>query len=460
MTRVAARSLARRLGVPLAAGTEGDTPLADAEAFLAEHGPMMIKAVAGGGGRGMRPVRPGDDVAGAWERSRSEAEAAFGSPEVYVERLLERARHVEVQIIGDGSTVTSTSVNGSAPSSARTRRIVEIAPSPSLDEATRTALTEAAVAMAAEVGYRSLGTWEFLVEEPAENGNGARDAGRAPIAYLETNARLQVEHTVTEEVTGLDLVRAQLQVAAGASLADVGLAADEVPSPRGHAIQVRVNTETMTADGTARPAGGTLTAFEAPTGPGIRSDTYGYVGYTTNPAFDSLLAKVIGHAPGPYADAVGRVRRALGEFRLAGVDTNIGFLQALLDRPEVVANDITTAFVTDHAAELIEAAAQPDQRYFAPTPPPAAPPAPGPRRSAWPEPRSTRATPWPCCPTGPSTPSAPRKPGPTAAPPPHPHPHRRRFRWRPGREPGARWWWPTGWRRWPPRSRARSWPSP
>ncbi|MEL7158701.1 MAG: biotin/lipoyl-containing protein, partial [Actinomycetota bacterium] len=374
--KLTARDLAAQVGVPLAPGTVGDTSQAEAEAFLAEHGPMMIKAVAGGGGRGMRPVHAPDEVASAWERARSEAQAAFGNPAVYVERLLTGARHVEVQIIGDGVAVSHLGER-ECSLQRQNQKIVEVAPSPTLDDGTRHRLTEAAVAMASAIGYRSLGTWEFLVVEGGgATGNGAGDD---VIAFMETNARLQVEHTVTEEVTGVDLVQAQLRVAGGATLADLGLTQAEVPAPRGHAVQVRVNTETMTADGQARPSGGTITAFEAPSGPGIRTDTYGYVGYTTNPGFDSLLAKVVGHAPGSdYADAVRRTRRALGEFRIDGVATNIGFLQALLDRPEVLANEVSTAFVTEHAADLLDtAAAHTEQRYFAAVAPTATP-APGP----------------------------------------------------------------------------------
>jgi len=358
-----ARTLARRLSVPLAPGTDGDTSLADVEAFLAEHGPLMIKAIAGGGGRGMRVVRPGDDVAAAVERSRSEAAGAFGNPAVYVEVLLEQARHIEVQIIGDGVSVSHLGER-ECTLQRQNQKIVEVAPSPSISDEVRKVVTEAALTMASEVGYRSLGTWEFLV-----TGQGVDVDGPASVAFMETNARLQVEHTVTEEVTGIDLVQSQLRVAAGATLGELGLEQASVPAPRGHAIEVRVNTETMTVEGTARPGGGTLVAFEAPSGPGIRTDTYGYVGYTTSPAFDSLLAKVIGHAPGPdYAAAVQRTRRALGEFRVEGVPTNIGFLQALLERPEVVANNIATNFVTDNAAELLVAAKNFEQRYFATAP--------------------------------------------------------------------------------------------
>ncbi len=356
--KLAARRLATAVGVPLAAGTVADTSLAEAEAFLADRPAMMIKAVAGGGGRGMRLVRHGDDVAAAWERARSEAATAFGSPAVYVEALIERARHIEVQIVGDGRAVSHLGER-ECTLQRQHQKLIELAPSPTLDPGIRDRITAAAVAMAAEVGYRSLGTWEFLVDDAADpSSDGA-------VSFLETNARLQVEHTVTEEVTGIDLVQAQLRIAGGASLADLGLTQDRVPEPRGHAIQVRVNTETMTADGTARPTAGTLTAFEAPSGPGVRTDTYGYVGYTTHPGFDSLLAKVVGHAPGPLADAATRARRALSEFRIEGVATNIGFLQALLDRPEVAANDVTTSFIAERGAELLAAAERFDQRYFA-----------------------------------------------------------------------------------------------
>ncbi|MEM9612648.1 MAG: carboxyl transferase domain-containing protein [Actinomycetota bacterium] len=366
--KTAARRLASRLGVPLTPATDGDTSLDDAAAFLAEHGPMMIKAVAGGGGRGMRVVRTADELASAWERARSEAAAAFANPAVYVERLMTGARHLEVQIVGDGAAAIHLGERECSLQRQR-QKLVEVAPSPTLDEGTRHRLVEAAIAMAAAVDYRSLGTWEFLVGPGAGSvGNGD---GESTIAYLETNARLQVEHTVTEEVTGVDLVQTQLQLAAGATLASLGLDTEGIATPRGHAVQVRVNTETMTPDGEARPTGGTIVAFDPPTGPGVRTDTYGYAGYTTNPGYDALLAKVVAHTPGPfYAAAVARARRALGEFRIDGVATNVGFLQALLARPEVEANDISTTFVADHAAELTAAAAEArEQRYFAPTPP-------------------------------------------------------------------------------------------
>ena len=345
--KVAARRLAEKHGVPLVPATNGATSLAQAAAFGAEHGPMMIKAVAGGGGRGIRPVLGPDELEAAYERCISEATAAFGLGDVYVERLIERARHIEVQIIGDSAAVSHLGER-ECTLQRQNQKIVEIAPSPSLSPSARQRICDAAVAMASGTGYRSLGTWEFLVDADDPD----------TVAFIEVNARIQVEHTVTEEVTGVDLVAAQLRIAGGATLADVGLTQTDIGAPLGHAIQCRVNTETMADDGTARPSGGTLTAFEPPTGPGIRTDTYGFVGYGTNPSFDSLLAKVIGHSrSSDYADAVRRTRRALGEFRIDGVATNLSFLAALMDRPEVGANDITTRFVTDNAAELCAAAA-------------------------------------------------------------------------------------------------------
>jgi acetyl-CoA carboxylase carboxyltransferase component/biotin carboxyl carrier protein len=207
------------------------------------------------------------------------------------------------------------------------------------------------------VKYLNAGTFEFLVDAQALGSPSLprRGAGGG-YAFIEANPRLQVEHTVTEEVLGIDLVRIQLQLAAGRSLAELGLEQRDVPPPRGFAVQVRINTETMGADGGARPAGGTLVSFEVPSGHGVRTDTCGYVGYQTNPNFDSLLAKLIGHSTSPhFADAVARTVRALGELKIEGVRTNVSFLQHLLQRPEFVANRIDTRFVEEHIAELVAA---------------------------------------------------------------------------------------------------------
>jgi acetyl-CoA carboxylase carboxyltransferase component/biotin carboxyl carrier protein len=194
------------------------------------------------------------------------------------------------------------------------------------------------------VRYRTLGTIEFLL-----------DAEAGDFAFIEANARLQVEHTITEEVTGVDLVQTQIRLAAGETLADIGLTA--TPEARGVAIQARVNLETLTAEGEVLPSGGRLDAYEPPSGPGVRVDGYGYGGYVTNPNYDSLLAKVIGHAP-TLAQAAGRTARALAEFRLDGVETNAALLRALLERPEVSAGQATTRFIDEHAADLVAVAAR------------------------------------------------------------------------------------------------------
>jgi acetyl/propionyl-CoA carboxylase alpha subunit/acetyl-CoA carboxylase carboxyltransferase component len=356
-----ARALAESCGVPVLPGTAGPTSPDQAREFLSslgEGGAMMIKAVAGGGGRGMRVVHRADEIEQAYARCQSEASAAFGNADVYVERLIPRARHVEVQIIGDGSGSVSHLWERECSIQRRNQKLVEIAPSPGLPARLRERLTAAAVRLAEQVRYDSLGTIEFLLDAAAEDDEAA-------FAFMEANPRLQVEHTVTEQVTGIDLVRAQLELAAGRSLAELGLEQANVPEPRGFALQVRINTETMGADGVARPSGGTVTAFEPPSGPGIRVDSCGYAGYTTSPSFDSLLAKLIGHSSSAdFAAVVAKTYRALCEFRVEGVPTNIGFLQALLRHPDVAANRVYTRFVEDHAAELVADADAAHRRLF------------------------------------------------------------------------------------------------
>ena len=354
-----ARALAARVAVPLLPGTGGPTTLAEAAAFLAAvpaGSAVVLKAIAGGGGRGMRVVTDAVALAEAYARCRSEAEAAFGRGDLYVERYLPRARHVEVQIVGDGSGTVAHLGERECSLQRRHQKLVEVAPSPSVAPALRERLIDAAGRMAAAVRYESLGTFEFLVDaSPGADGG---------FYFLEANPRLQVEHTVTEAVTGVDLVATQLRLAGGATLADVGLA-EGAPAPRGYALQLRINMETMRADGDAKAGGGTLTAFDPPSGPGVRVDGYGYAGYTTNPRFDSLLAKIVVHTPtGSFAECVARAYRALCECRIDGVPTNVGFLQALLRHPDVVANAVDTGFVERHAATLVGAAADHPKLFF------------------------------------------------------------------------------------------------
>src|SRR5271167_4242742 len=361
--KVQARALAERCGIPILRGTSGATSLDEARRFfssLGEDASIMIKAVAGGGGRGMRAVSRADEIEEAYKRCQSEARASFGNSDVYVEQLMPRARHIEVQIIGDGSGDVSHLWERECSIQRRNQKIVEIAPSPGLAPAMRDRLTAAAVRMAKEVHYNNLGTFEFLV-----NADTSAKTDEAGFAFIEANPRLQVEHTVTEEVTGIDLVALQIQLAGGRSLADLKMQQADIPKPRGFAMQVRINMESMRADGSAKPAGGTITTFEAPSGPRVRTDSFAYSGYATSPNFDSLLAKLITHShSADFADVVTKTYRALCEFRIEGVPTNIGFLQSLLRHPEFIANRIYTRFVEDNIAALVGGAESGHQRLF------------------------------------------------------------------------------------------------
>ena len=249
-------------------------------------------------------------------RCASEAAAAFGDGRVYAERLLPRARHVEVQLIGDGTGAVAVLGDRDCSLQRRRQKLVEIAPAALAGEV-RARLSEAAAALIGSAGYAGLATAEFLVQDDE-------------IAFLEVNPRLQVEHTVTEQVTGLDLVELGLRVADGATLAALDL--DAGTAPRGVAVQARVNAETLRPDGTVLPGGGTLSRFQPPAGRGVRVDTAGYPGYTVSPHYDSLLAKVI-TTGGTLEEAARRAVRALAEFDIAGVPANTGLLQALLQAP-------------------------------------------------------------------------------------------------------------------------------
>jgi acetyl/propionyl-CoA carboxylase alpha subunit len=367
--KAAARALAARCGVPLLPGISKPITFEQAQAFfesLGEGRSVMLKAVAGGGGRGMRPVTRIEELRAAFERCSSEAAQFFGSGEVYIEELFPRARHIEVQIVGDGAGAVSHLWDRECSLQRMRQKIVEIAPAWGIPEQTREAMLEAAVELGHAAGYRGVGTIEFLLD--------ARPGADGDFVFIEANARLQVEHTVTEEVMGLDLVRTQLRIAEGARLAELGLLQGDIHPPRGAAVQTRINLETMTAKGAYLPAGGVLTSYDPPSGPGVRVDGFGYAGYETSTRFDSLLAKLIVHAD-DLATAVSRSRRALGEFRIVGTKTNISFLSALLASPALSANELHTRYVEEHAAELLKQEVG-RARYFeaAPTAPAAADP--------------------------------------------------------------------------------------
>ncbi|MGN6304121.1 MAG: carboxyl transferase domain-containing protein [Mesorhizobium sp.] len=339
-----AREFAETCSVPVASGTSAGTTFEEASAFLASlpaGDGVLVKAAAGGGGRGMRLVTNPAELQEAMARCRSEAMAAFGDDALYVERFMPGARHIEVQIAGDGTGTVVDLGERDCTLQRRYQKLVEYAPSPTLAESLRPQLGNAARTMASQARFAGLGTFEFLVSAD----------GRSDFIFIECNPRIQVEHTVTEEVTGVDLVKLQLQLACGERLADLGLTPEAPPQPNGFALQLRINMETLSADGTVVPSLGRLDAFDLPGGPGVRVDSHGYAGYENGVGFDSLLAKLIVHAPS-FAVALERARRALAEFRIAGVDTNVDFLRSLLDHPSVRNNDVHTRFVEEHLAEF------------------------------------------------------------------------------------------------------------
>ncbi|MBL8357577.1 MAG: ATP-grasp domain-containing protein [Delftia acidovorans] len=342
-----ARALALREQVPVAQGTQGATTLEQATEFMQQlGGPIMLKAVAGGGGRGMRAVMRPDELASAYRRCSSEALTAFGKGDVYVEQLITGARHIEVQIVGDGSGAVQHLFERDCTLQRRHQKLLEIAPSPFIGAELRERLTSDACRLAASLNYRGLGTVEFLVDG---------DSGR--YIFIECNPRLQVEHTVTEAITGLDLVALQFALAQGVSLGELGLT--QAPRlPQMFAIQARVNMESMQADAQAFPTGGTLSAFEPPSGPGVRVDTFGYTGYETTGNFDSLLAKVIVSGPTRLEVLCAKADRALTEFRIAGVETNMDYLRALLQDPQLLRGQVDTTYVERCSAQLHAAAAK------------------------------------------------------------------------------------------------------
>jgi acetyl/propionyl-CoA carboxylase alpha subunit/acetyl-CoA carboxylase carboxyltransferase component len=333
--KAATRARARELGVPVLAGTGIDPPIAQVRGLLHDYGAVMVKAVAGGGGRGLRPVTREEDLAEAMRRCASEAASAFGDGRVYAERLLTGARHVEVQLLGDGTGAVAVLGDRDCSLQRRRQKLIEIAPA-TLGDEVRGRLAEAATALAGSARYRGLATAEFLVRDEE-------------IAFLEVNPRLQVEHTVTEQVTGLDLVELGLRVADGATLDGLDLDA----RPRGVAVQARVNAEALQPDGTFLPGDGTLTRFQPPAGRGVRVDTAAYQGYPVSPHYDSLLAKVI-TGGSTLAEAARRAVLALAEFGIAGVPTNAALLQALLRLPGL--GTLEAGYLDAHAAELAAAA--------------------------------------------------------------------------------------------------------
>ena len=348
--KVTAKEHAIRAGVPVLASSEATTDI-DALVRAADDigFPVFAKAVAGGGGRGMRRVDKPEALRDALEAAMREAETAFGDGRMFIEQAVVRPRHIEVQILADSSGHTMHLFERDCSVQRRHQKVIEIAPAPNLDPALREAILRDAVAFASSIGYQNAGTVEFLVDTAGER------AGQH--VFIEMNPRIQVEHTVTEEITDVDLVQSQMRIASGESLADLGLSAETI-SPRGFALQCRITTEDPSSD--FRPDTGKITTYRSPGGAGIRLDG-GTVnqGAQISPYFDSMLAKMTSRGR-DFPTAVARARRGLAEFRIRGVSTNIAFLQAVVDDEAFLAGDVSTSFI-DERPHLVTARVSKDR---------------------------------------------------------------------------------------------------
>jgi acetyl-CoA carboxylase biotin carboxylase subunit len=310
--------------IPGSPGVVGDEATATKEAEGVGY-PLMIKAAEGGGGRGMRVVRSSRELIPAFQTARTEAEQAFGSPHVYMEKLIEHPRHIEFQVLGDRHGSVMHLGERECSIQRRHQKLLEESPSPVMDEKTRSRLGEQVVKALEKIGYSSAGTVEFLRDE---SGN---------LYFIEMNARIQVEHPVTEMVTGVDLVKSQIRLAAGEKLSDVVGPVEF----RGHAIECRINAEDPE---TFTPSAGRITAFRVPGGPGIRVDTACYADAVIPPYYDSLIAKIIAHGH-DRAEAIARMHGALGGFVVEGIKTTIPLHRRILSDAEFAAGNFDTNFL-------------------------------------------------------------------------------------------------------------------
>jgi acetyl-CoA carboxylase biotin carboxylase subunit len=323
--KIQAKATAVELGLPVVPGTAG--PVSSEEEALAaaeEIGfPVLIKAVAGGGGRGMTVVRAEAEMLEALRMARNEARAGFGDDRVYIERFLDRPRHIEIQILGDGLDVVHLGERDCSLQR-RHQKVVEEAPSPVIDAATRERMGNRVAAAMRKLGYRSLGTIEFLYQD-------------GEFYFIEMNTRLQVEHPVTELVTGLDLVREQIRIAAGGRL---GLKQADIHF-NGHAIECRINAEDPRS---LLPSPGKVTSYHPPGGPGVRTDSALYAGYTVPSHYDSLIAKLIVHDV-DRAACIRRLERSLDEFVIDGIPCSIPLLRAIFETEDVQAGEFDTGWL-------------------------------------------------------------------------------------------------------------------
>ncbi len=348
--KVTAKEHAIAAGVPVLKSTPASKDIDELLAGAEEIGfPIFAKAVAGGGGRGMRRVDRAEDLRGALEEAMREADSAFGDPTMFLEQAVLRPRHIEVQILADVTGETIHLFERDCSVQRRNQKVIEIAPAPNLDRNVRESLFRDAIAFAKSINYVNAGTVEFLLDTVGER------AGQH--VFIEMNPRIQVEHTVTEEITDVDLVQAQMRIAYGQTLAELGLEQESL-SVRGAALQCRITTEDP-ADG-FRPDTGKITTYRSPGGGGIRLDG-GTIdpGTQISPHFDSMLVKMTCRGR-DFAAAVERAKRGLAEFRIRGVSTNIPFLQAVLEDPSFANGDISTSFI-DERPELVNAAPSKDR---------------------------------------------------------------------------------------------------
>ena len=326
--KATAKSTMIKVGVPTVPGTDGLLSSSEEAALLAKDigYPVMIKATAGGGGRGMRLVNSPDTIDGLFKAAQGEAEAAFGNPGLYMEKFIDRPRHVEVQILADSHGNVVHLGERDCSIQRRHQKLLEESPSPALDETLRLRMGEAAVAAAKSINYEGAGTVEFLLDR---EGN---------FYFMEMNTRIQVEHPVTEMVTGVDLISEQLRIAGGEPISF----SQEDIQLRGHAIECRINAEDSTHN--FRPSPGRITGWLPPGGPGVRVDSHVYTGYEIPPFYDSLIGKLIvwGH---DRESALRRMKRALNECAITGITTTIDFHLKLLDRDEFISGDVHTKYV-------------------------------------------------------------------------------------------------------------------
>jgi acetyl-CoA carboxylase, biotin carboxylase subunit len=326
--KATARRLATEAGVPTVPGSPGTIEDADdALAFANEIGfPVIIKATAGGGGKGMRIAPDADTFTQLFGLAQNEALAAFGNGAVYVEKYLEHPRHVEIQVMGDNYGKVVHMGERDCSVQRRHQKLIEESPSPALNDDLRARMGQAAVALASNIGYSGAGTLEFLLDTDGK------------FYFMEMNTRIQVEHPVTEMVTSFDVVKEQIRVAAGEPVSFQG----DGRRLRGHAIECRINAEDPYRN--FQPSPGLITAYHPPGGPGVRLDTHVYAGYTVPPYYDSLLAKVIVHG-NTRAEALSRMGQALDSFILEGVTTTIPFLGRVIRHPDFVAGKVDTRFL-------------------------------------------------------------------------------------------------------------------